>query len=204
MTDRSSLYKGLSCAAWGYFFLVFDVNLGTVSILPRFVGWLLFLRAIDELKEERRDLALLRPLGVLLALWTGADWLASWAGRDVDGHFPPLDLVVAVAQLYFLFQFLTDMAALAETRHPEGGALGRKILLCRTVQTVLVTAFALAPYLPARLPEGVSGGALAVLAIAYCLLGAALMLFMFQLRRAFRDAAPPPLPPAPGGGTGEI
>ena len=204
MTDRSSLYKGLSCAAWGYFFLVFDVNLGTVSILPRFAGWLLLLHAIEELKEERRDLALLRSLGILLALWTGADWLASWAGRDVDGHLPPLDLVVAVAQLYFLFQFLTDMAALAEARHPEGGALGRKILLCRTVQTVLVTAFALAPYLPARLPEGVSGGVLAVLAIAYCLLGVALMLFMFQLRRAFRDAAPPPLPPAPGGGIGEI
>lgn len=203
MTDRSSLYKGVSCAAWGYLFLNLDFNLGNVSILPRFVGWLLFLRAIDELKEERRDLALLRPLGVLLALWTGADWLASWAGRDVDGHLPPLDLVVAVAQLYFLFQFLTDMAALAEARHPEGGALGRKILLCRTVQTVLVTAIALAPYLPARLPEGVSGGVLAVLAIAYCLLGVALMLFMFQLRCAFRDAAPPPLPPAPGG-IGEI
>lgn len=204
MTGRSSLYKGLSCAAWGYFFLIFDVNLGTVSILPRFVGWLLFLRAIDELEEERRDLALLRPLGILLALWTGADWLASWAGRDVDGLFPPLDLIAAVAQLYFLFQFLTDMAALAEARHPESGALGRRILRCRTAQTVLVTAIALAPYLPARLPEGVSGGALAVLAIAYCLLGAALMLYLFRLRRAFRDAAPPPLPPAPGGGTGEI
>lgn len=204
MIDRSSLYKGLSCAAWGYLFLNLDFDLGNASILPRFVGWLLFLSAIDKLKEERRDLALLRSLGILLALWTGADWLASWAGRDVDGHLPPLDLVVAVAQLYFLFQFLTDMAALAEARHPEGGALGRKILLCRTVQTVLVTAFALAPYLPARLPEGVSGGVLAVLAIAYCLLGVALMLFMFQLRRAFRDAAPPPLPPAPGGGIGEI
>lgn len=206
MTDRSSLYKGLSCAAWGYLFLNLDFNLGNVSILPRFAGWLLFLRAIDELEEERRDLALLRPLGVLLALWTGADWLASWAGRDVDGHLPPLDLVVAVAQLYFLFQFLTDMAALARAycREPEAADLSRRILRCRTVQTVLVTAIALAPYLPAQLPEGVSGGALAVLAIAYCLLGIALMLFMFQLRRAFQDAAPPPLPPAPGGGIGEI
>ena len=37
MTDRSSLYKGLSCAAWGYLFLCLDINLGTVSILPGFV-----------------------------------------------------------------------------------------------------------------------------------------------------------------------
>ena len=203
MTDRSSLYKGLSCAAWGYLFLNLDFNMGNVSILPRFAGWLLFLRAIDELKEERRDLALLRPLGILLALWTGADWLASWAGRDVDGQFPPLDMVVAVAQLYFLFPFLTDLAALAKVRcrEPEAADLSGKIRLCRTVQTVLVTAIALSPHLPRPgwLADGLADSAVITLALAYALLGIALMLYLFQLRRAFQDAAPPPFPPAPGG-----
>lgn len=207
MTDRQTLYTGLSHAAWGYLFLCFDFNVNNVSVLPRFAGWLLFLSAIEKLKEERRDLALLRPLGVLLALWTGADWLASWAGKDVDGHLLPLDLIVAVAQLYFLFQFLTDLAALARTwcREPEAADLSRRILRCRTVQTVLVTVLALAPYVPAPrwLPEGVSGGALVVLAIVYCLLGIALMLYLFRLRSAFQEEAPP-LPPASGGGTGEI
>lgn len=207
MTDRQTLYTGLSHAAWGYLFLCFDFNVNNVSVLPRFAGWLLFLSAIEKLKEERRDLALLRPLGVLLALWTGADWLASWAGKDVDGHLLPLDLIVAVAQLYFLFQFLTDLAALARTwcREPEAADLSRRILRCRTVQTVLVTVLALVPYVPAPrwLPEGVSGGALVVLAIVYCLLGIALMLYLFRLRSAFQEEAPP-LPPASGGGTGEI
>ncbi len=208
MTDRQTMYTGLSHAAWGYLFLCLDFNLGNVSVLPRFAGWLLFLSAIEKLKEERRDLALLRPLGVLLALWTGADWLLSWAGKDVDGHFPPLDLIVAVAQLYFLFQFLTDLAALANAycREPEAADLGRKILLCRTVQTVLVTAIAPSPYLPRPgwLPDGLADGAVLLLALAYALLGIALMLYLFQLRRAFQDAAPPPLPPAPGGGAGEF
>ena len=208
MTDRSSLYTGLSCAAWGYLFLCLDFKLGNVSVLPRFVGWLLFLRAIDELKEERRALALLRPLGILLALWTGADWLASWAGRDVDGHFLPLDLVVSVAQLYFLFQFLTDLAALARARcrEPEAADLSGKILLCRTTQTVLVTAIALSPYLPRPgwLPARLMDGTVLILALVYALLGIALMLYLFRLRRAFQDAAPPPLPPAPGGGPGEF
>ena len=153
-------------------------------------------------------MALLRPLGILLALWTGADWLASWAGMDVDGHFPPLDMVVAVAQLYFLFQFLTDLAALAKARcrEPESADLSGKILLCRTVQTVLVTAIALWPYLPRPgwLPDGLADGAVITLALAYALLGVALMLYLFQLRRAFQDAAPPPFPPAPGGGPGEF
>ena len=204
MTDRQTMYEGLSHAAWGYLLRCVDFNLGNVSILPRFAGWLLFLSAIEKLKEERRDLALLRPLGALMALWTGADWLASWAGRDVDGLFLPLDLVIAAAQLYFLFQFLTDLAALAEAHHPEGEALSRRILLCRTVQTVLVTLFSLAPYLPAAPSNDDTNAAVLILAACYCILGLWLMISLFRLRGAFQDAAPPPLPPAPGGGAGKI
>ena len=62
MTDRENLYKGLSHAAWGYFFLNFNFNLNNVSILPVFVGYILFFFAIKRLAEERRDLRLLRPL----------------------------------------------------------------------------------------------------------------------------------------------
>lgn len=195
MTDRQTLYTGISRAAWGYLFLCVDFNLNQVSILPRFAGWLLFLSAIEKLKEERRDLALLRPLGVLLALWTGADWLASWVGGDVDGHFLPLDLIVAVAQLYFLFQFLTDLAALAESLcpAPEGPLLRGRILRCRTVQTLLVTALDLVLYLPVspQLPEAVSRGVPLVLALVYCLLGVCLMFTLFRLRKGLRDAPPP-------------
>ena len=48
MTDRKTLYDGISHAAWGYLFLYLDINLGTVSVLPRFVGWLMFLSAIEK------------------------------------------------------------------------------------------------------------------------------------------------------------
>lgn len=203
MTDRQSLYDGLSHAAWGYLFLNLDVNLGNISILPRFVGWLLFLYTIDELKEERRDLPLLRPLAVLWALWSGVDWLASWFGRDADGLFLPLDLITSVAAIYFHFQFLTDMAALAQTYcpHPEEERLSRQILRCRTAQILLVTMFSLAPYLPGWLPDSLAGGIITVLAIVYCILGLWLMMSLFTLRSAFKDAAPPS---APQNGAGEI
>ena len=43
--NRETVYGGLSNAAWGYFFLHIDFNLGvnqtSVNVLPRFVGWLL-------------------------------------------------------------------------------------------------------------------------------------------------------------------
>ena len=35
--DHERLYRGVSHAAWAYFFLYFDVNLGSLNILPDFV-----------------------------------------------------------------------------------------------------------------------------------------------------------------------
>ena len=124
MTDRETLYRGASHAAWGYFFLYLDINLGALNILPDWAAYLLFLSAIGKLQGERRDLALLRPLGILLALWNGADWGLALFGGSVTGHLPPVDLVISVVQLYFHFQFLTDGGGLPDL--PAAGLGGRR------------------------------------------------------------------------------
>ena len=74
MTKGQRLYTGASRGAWGYFFLYFNVNFGTINMLPDFVGWMLFLSAIGHLEEERRDLTLLRPLAQMLAVWNFIDY----------------------------------------------------------------------------------------------------------------------------------
>ena len=122
MDNREKLYSGLSKAAWGYFLLNFDINLGTVSILPRFAGFFMLCSALGYLAEEQRDLTLLCPLGRLLAVWNLADWLLSWFGTHLTGKLLFLDLLITAAGLYFHFQFLTDMAALAEKlQQPDSG-----------------------------------------------------------------------------------
>ena len=113
-----ALYRGVSHAAWGYLFLYLDVNLGTVSILPAFVGYLLFWSAISALEGEVRDLSLLRPLCALLGAWAGAGWLYSWTGGSLDGCFYPLDVILQAASLYFHFQLFTDLALLAARHQP--------------------------------------------------------------------------------------
>ena len=57
--------------------------------------------------------ALLRPLGILLLIWHGADWVFSWFGGTLDGHFDIISLIISLAGLYFHFQLFTDFAALA-------------------------------------------------------------------------------------------
>ena len=162
MTDRENLYKGLSHAAWGYFFLNFDFNLGTVSIFPRFAGYLLFLSAIGKLAGERRDLLLLRPLCVLLAVWNGGDWLLSWGGGDIDGHVLFLDLLMAAAGLY------------------------------RTAYIVLVTVISLFSAAPGQimiLGDDWRAGIILGLAVTACVFSLMIMVGLFELRKFFLPGA---------------
>lgn len=187
MTDRETLYRGLSNAAWGYFLLYIHFRVNTVDILPAFVGYFLLLSAIGRLSEERRDLALLRPLGMLLAGVNGVDWLLSWAGADLDGMFLSLDLLVIAAGLYFHFQFLTDMAALAEQYQPQGGDLDRRLLRRRTAYIVLYTAMFVCRYLPfGRFQEQQT---YVVIALGAAMLVVVLFIMggLFELRRCFRE-----------------
>lgn len=186
MTHRQTLYDAISKAAWGYFFLYFDLKLNSVSVLPSFVGFLLFLSAIKLLKEERRDLDLLRPLGTLLAVWHGGNWLCSWLGTSLDGLFPMVDLVISLAGVYFHFQMLTDFAALAARYQQPEQDLDRRLLKWRTRQTLLLTAISLCAY-PLRFLTELWEPTLIVLAIAGFITSLCIMFTLFDLRRIFRD-----------------
>lgn len=190
--EQERLYTGLSHAAWGYFFLHFDFNLGPVSLLPRFVGWLLLLSAIASLREERRELGLLRPLGILEALWSGGDWFLSWMGGSTGGHLLFLDLLLEVVTLYFHFQFLTDMAALAERYQPEEGTLAHRLLHRRTVYLLTLTAISLAGEMSKLFSWAGWEWLLPGLVLVGCIVAVMIMANLFELRRCFRDGSSTP------------
>ena len=191
MTDRETLYTGAGRAAWGYFFLYLDINLGSLNILPDWGAYLLFLSAIRLLAGERRDLGLLRPLGILLAVWHGADWALALFGGGVSGLWAPADVVIGVVQMYFHFQLLTDCAALAAAHQGPEETVDRRLLRWRTVQTVLMTAVLCCSYGAAWLPETAAEAALTLMALVYLVAGLCVMLALFALRRLFREDQTP-------------
>ena len=210
MTDYERLYTGLSHAAWGYFLLHFNFNLNfdsvSINILPSFAGALLLLSAVDKLSAERRDLKLLRPLCMILAAWHLADWLLALAGPSLTGKILFLDLIFTAVLLYFHFQFLTDMAAIAEKYQPEGETLNRRILRRRTVLLVLATiadvasglfqAADLGQMMKMEMPFGLLTIALGVLLAVTLIVIVMIMFSLFQLRRYVRNwgEAEPPFP----------
>ncbi len=192
MTNWNALYTGVSQAAWGYFLLYFNINLGSINILPDFVGYLLLLSAIRHLREARRDAALLRPLAIVLAVYYGIDWVAVIFGANLDGLLPLAALVISLISLYLHFQLLTDLAALA-TRYQHEDGLDKRILTLRTIHTVLITVTALTVYISQWLPTGWEYGILPVVllnsVICLCIMAA-----LFKLRKCFRGETPEGLP----------
>lgn len=202
MSDYERLYTGLSHAAWGYFLLHFNFNLNfdsaSINILPSFAGALLLLSAVDKLSAERRDLKLLRPLCMILAAWHLADWVLALNGSSLSGKLLFLDLIFTVVLLYFHFQFLTDMAAIAEKYQPEGETLNRRIRGRRTALLVLTTiadvASGLVQLLELEQVFEMTAVVWGLLSIAVLIVIVMIMFSLFQLRRYVRDwgAAEPP------------
>lgn len=190
MTDYRKIYDGISKAAWGYFFCYFNINFNNVSILPTFIGYILFISAINCLKDEERELSLLHTMGVILALWHGAEWIVSWLGIDLDGAWQFIDILISLVNLYFNFQLLTNLASIAAKYQPEGYEQDAKLLRYRTLQTVMLTVITIITNLYPWLSE-IWTYISVVLMIIYVIAGICLMKALFDLRKCLPTADEP-------------
>ena len=135
------LTKALYRIAIGFGILCFDINLGPINILPNWLGYWLIVKSLDAIAEEEPSAALLKSLGNLLIVWFAATWVMKILGMN-----PRVSLVnwfaylVAVEQLYFQFQLLTNIAAIAAKYVPQ---FEQRILRLRTVMTLVVTGYTL-------------------------------------------------------------
>lgn len=183
---NEELYTGIGRTAWGYLFVYFNININSVSLLPAFVGYLLFLSAINNLREEERELELLKPLGIILAVWHGLNWLGSFWNAGLGGMWQVADILIGMINLYFHFQLLTNLASVARRYQPEGYLLDAELLRYRTIQTVILTALIVIGYFAEWIGNfGIVVSVLAV--IVYLVLGIALMKVLFELRRCLRE-----------------
>lgn len=186
MTDYQKLYTGIGRAAWGYFFIYFNININNVSILPSFVGYLLFLSAINYLCEEERELNLLRTLVTILTVWHIASWFASWGSVKLDGMFQAIDIIIGVVNIYFHFQLLTNLASIAAKYQPEGSELDERLLRYRTLQTIMLTAVIVLGYLVKWQTELITVVSV-ILLIVYLIAGILLMKALFDLRKCLQS-----------------
>lgn len=152
---NQALSPAIKKIAWGYVFLYFNINLGTIDILPSWAGYLLIFSAIPALTVYEESAGLLRNVAVILAVWAGFDWVMTIFGANTYGSGILYSLyalaasVISVIAIYFHFQLLTNLAGIAGQLGLEDRSA--RFLRLRTVNTVIQTI--LAVYTAFPLPE---------------------------------------------------
>lgn len=113
--NHAGIRSALSRIAWAYLLIHLHFRLNNLDLLPDWAGYLLIFSAIGLLAGELRDLPLLRPFCILLGAVSGVDWLSFLlTGAEFTGRFFLLSALITCVALYFHFQLLTDLAALAD------------------------------------------------------------------------------------------
>lgn len=133
MNQDKSLSKAVGSIALAYVFAYFHFKINNFDLVPNWVCYVLIWKDLAVLGQEQRSVLLLRPLAAGLGIWEGIVWIFPNFGGS-------LTLIPSVVGLYFHFQLLTDLAAIAEGR---GWGDTKKLLNLRTWRTVLATVMAL-------------------------------------------------------------
>jgi len=174
---QEKLTSAVKQIAWGYVLLHLNINLGTLDILPNWLGYLLMLGALSVLGEHEPSALLLRPLGILLAVWEGALWGFAIFGISFD--ISVFNIIAAALSLYFHFQLLTNLAELAQQ---NSCTEQRRILHLRTVRTLLITLLSLP--IPWVQYEGLTIG----IVIVNLIVALWICSVLFALSRALEDS----------------
>ena len=186
MTDYTKLYNGISKVIWGYFFLYFDfyinVGNGKISLVPSFVGFIMFSKAIDLLIDEERELSLLKPLGMILGIWEVIEWLANFVGYSFGGKWQFVNLIIGLLNLYFHFQFITNLSSIATKHQQEGCTYDKSLLTYRTILTILQTFFTIFTIFN-FIPDEVLTYITLALGIVFVIVCIGMMVILNQLRK---------------------
>ena len=114
MNDMQKLCGAIRQIAWSYVLIHLNINLGTLNLLPDWLGYLLILNALPKLAEAVPSALLLRRPAILLIAWEAVLWVMALFGASAE--ILPLwqiaDLIISAVSLYFHFRLLSDICTL--------------------------------------------------------------------------------------------
>ena len=111
-------------------------NIFQVDLLPSWLAYLLFLESVQLLDKEEKSIHLLKPLLKILIVLSFTTWIYNFLQLNILLIF---QIAVNVINLYFHFQFLTNLASIFEKYQFSSTSL----LRLRTAQTLYCTLLSL-------------------------------------------------------------
>ena len=158
--------------ALGYVLIYFNINIGTLNLLPNWAGYLLIVSALPFLSQKEGSAILLKPLGVTLALWSGFEWVFALFGGKADAYL--IGVTVGILNIYFHFQLITNISEFASEPNRK-----KRLLILRSATVIFCTATVILLSIPdiryAAIITGIAQCVMCVwVCVELCLLSSAL------------------------------
>ena len=115
MTDR--VYNWLW---WAYLFDMFDITLFGINILPEFVGCLLLIGVLNDMKQEEPNIANLYLFVYMLIVFDVGSILLNLIGIQTM-KLIPISIIATTLKLYLWYVLLTTAAQLCDSHEIEAG-----------------------------------------------------------------------------------
>ncbi len=128
----STIYK----IAFAQFFILFNLNINTINLLPNWVGYYLFHKALPVIGEYEESAKLLRPFTFILGIYEMIVWVLQIINISLESY-TILQVIIGVISIYFQFQLLTNISDIAYSHHFDTFAKRFKTL--RTMSVISVT-----------------------------------------------------------------
>lgn len=185
MSEREQIASAVHRIAWGYIFILFNFNINinesTIGLVPSWIGYVLIISVLALIASKERSAMLLKPLGIFFIIWTGIDWVLAFIGASIGNSV--LSAVVAVVYIYFHFQLITNVAALAKGYGWPGSG---RLLGLRAAVVVLQTLSVLMLY-----GEWIEVGLVVVMSIAQTVLAIWIVAELFHLEKFIQNGYDP-------------
>ena len=147
MIERKIISNAVGKIAWGYIFIHLNFNLGSINLLPDWIGYFLIVSSLNTVGGVEKSALLLKTPGYCAAAWCAVLWMINIFGLAPDSFiYNMVDMILSIVMLYFHFQLLTNLAEVAEKYMCPHKP---KLLVLRNMRTVLITFL----YLPLPFEE---------------------------------------------------
>lgn len=134
MNENSiKLSSALKRVAISYLLIYFHFNIGTLDILPDWVGYLLIVSVLPVLAQKEKSTLLLKSLGIVLALWEVVEWVLAILGGGIELYI--ISVISGILHMYFHFQLITNVAEFAVEESKR-----KRLLVLRAAVVVFHTA----------------------------------------------------------------
>ncbi len=141
-----AISQALKDIVYGYLFLMFDFNVGTLDIIPDFIGYVLFYHALKTLKSEVNDVKLLNDLALLLGGFSCVDWIFKTIGFSM--YFQLVDMIVLIVTLYFDFHLISGIITIGQRYCFHEEQLKTMIFLRNTKVILHTVVYLITTWLP--------------------------------------------------------